>query len=126
MRHFELCCGVGFSWNGLSKIQRAAQEYQWQFPYCMTIFCLSFTQRSYDEKLFADAVSRMMKANIKSSMELQQFTNLGLRVNGLLASKNQDEMDFSEAPDEFRGKSTTSVGIEAIFVASLWKPPTAI
>ena len=85
----------------------------------MTIFCLSFTQRSYDEKLFADAVSRMMKANIKSSMELQQFTNLGLRVNGLLASKNQDEMDFSEAPDEFRGKSTTSVGIEAIFVASL-------
>lgn len=45
----------------------------------------------------------MVKANIKSSLEIEQFVNLGKRVDVIVVSKTQDDMDLSDAPDAFKG-----------------------
>ena len=60
-------------------------------------------QRSYDPLLFDDAILRMNKAGIKSPFEILQFEELRDQVNGFLAKKQQDELDFKDIPDEFQG-----------------------
>lgn len=60
-------------------------------------------QRSYHEHLFKDAVTKMTRANIKSSLELEKFVNLGKKVAAISAGNFQDELDLSDAPDHFKG-----------------------
>ena len=62
-------------------------------------------QRSYRSALFDDAISRMIKARIKTETELEQFRILQSKVDSLAVEKAQSEVDFSDAPDEFRGDS---------------------
>ena len=69
----------------------------------MPVFHFTLLQRSYNEHLFKDAVSKMTKANIKSSLEIEKFSNLGKKVNTILVSKTQNDMDFSDAPEKYRG-----------------------
>lgn len=60
-------------------------------------------QRSYAPDLFDIAMMRMIKAQIKSSLELEQFSRLKEKANALLLSKQQDDVDFANVPDEFKG-----------------------
>ena len=67
--------------------------------------CVIFLlQRSYRSALFDDAINRMIKARIKTETELEQFRILQSKVDSLVVEKAQTDVDFSDAPDEFRGK----------------------
>lgn len=68
------------------------------------IYRVSFLlQRSYHRDLFPDALSKMKIANIKSSIEIEKFVNLGKAVDEIVSSKAQTDIDLSDAPDEFKG-----------------------
>ena len=56
----------------------------------------------------------MIKARIKTETELEQFRILQSKVDSLAVEKAQSEVDFSDAPDEFRGDSCVlSFGINS-------------
>ncbi|XP_022667350.1 ubiquitin conjugation factor E4 B-like isoform X2 [Varroa destructor] len=57
-------------------------------------------ERSYRPELFEDAVSRINKAMLKSDSQIKQFQDLAARVHRVL--KERREIDFSDAPEEFR------------------------
>lgn len=45
----------------------------------------------------------MYNANIKTMTEIEQFQALANKVDAIVAQKVQFDVDFSNAPDEFRG-----------------------
>ncbi|XP_064611043.1 ubiquitin conjugation factor E4 B-like [Liolophura sinensis] len=59
-------------------------------------------ERSYRKELFDDAISRMVKACIKTDTEIEQFRHLQEKVEKLVLAHRQEEMDFGEIPDEFK------------------------
>lgn len=59
-------------------------------------------ERSFRKELFDDAVNRMKKAMIKTEIQIMQFQDLASRVEQFQAQKHLSEIDYSEAPDEFR------------------------
>lgn len=65
-------------------------------------FCAAVArdERSYAAALFEDAAARMRKALIKTSAQVEQFEQLARRVERLCAEAR--EVDYSDAPDEFR------------------------
>ena len=69
----------------------------------MSVLCLF--QRSYRKELFEDAIARMVKANIKTETEIEQFYCLQNKVEKLVIEKQQAEVDYGDIPDEFRGKA---------------------
>ncbi len=46
----------------------------------------------------------MRKAGIKSSIAIEKFKLLLEKVEEIVAKNSQSEMDYSDAPDEFKGK----------------------
>lgn len=67
-------------------------------------FLLSFyVQRSYSRELFEEVISKMRKAGIKSSIAIEKFKLLLEKVEEIVAKNSQSEMDYSDAPDEFKG-----------------------
>ena len=63
-----------------------------------------FSQRSYSAALIELATQRMVKANIKTNSELDQFNRLKTRVDRILADKADFEEDLGDVPDEFMGQ----------------------
>ncbi|XP_041377968.1 ubiquitin conjugation factor E4 B-like [Gigantopelta aegis] len=59
-------------------------------------------ERSYRKELFDDALSRMMKAHIKTESEIQQFKALQNQVEEIVTQKCQAELDYGDVPDEFK------------------------
>ncbi|XP_074654460.1 ubiquitin conjugation factor E4 B-like [Tubulanus polymorphus] len=59
-------------------------------------------ERSYRKALFDDAISRMVKANIKTESEIAQFRKLQETVEDLVVKKAKMERDYGEVPDEFK------------------------
>ncbi|XP_064461145.1 ubiquitin conjugation factor E4 B-like [Ornithodoros turicata] len=57
-------------------------------------------ERSYSAALFRDAAARMRKALIKTTAQVEQFEHLAQRVEEL--RRDAREIDYSDAPDEFR------------------------
>lgn len=55
----------------------------------------------------------MRKAGIKSSIAIEKFKLLLEKVEEIVAKNSQSEMDYSDAPDEFKGMS-------------IWHKPTVI
>ena len=53
----------------------------------------------------------MTKARIKTETELEQFTILQSKVDSLVDEKRKTDVDFSDAPDEFRGKELCILNI---------------
>ena len=53
----------------------------------------------------------MIKARIKTETELEQFKILQSKVDSLVVEKRQTDVDFSDAPDEFRGKELRILNI---------------
>lgn len=47
----------------------------------------------------------MRKAGIKSSIAIEKFKLLAEKVEEIVAKNSQSEMDYSDAPDEFKGLS---------------------
>lgn len=62
-------------------------------------------QRSYSRELFEEVISKMRKAGIKSSIAIEKFKLLAEKVEEIVAKNSQSEMDYSDAPDEFKGLS---------------------
>ncbi|XP_037540843.1 ubiquitin conjugation factor E4 B isoform X3 [Nematolebias whitei] len=59
-------------------------------------------QRSYSRELFEEVISKMRKAGIKSSIAIEKFKLLSEKVEEIVAKNSQSEMDYSDAPDEFK------------------------
>lgn len=47
----------------------------------------------------------MRKAGIKSTIAIEKFKLLLEKVEEIVARNSQSEMDYSDAPDEFKGES---------------------
>lgn len=45
----------------------------------------------------------MRKAGIKSTIAIEKFKLLSEKVEEIVARNSQSEMDYSDAPDEFKG-----------------------
>jgi ubiquitin conjugation factor E4 B len=63
-----------------------------------------FFQRSFKKELFEDAANRMERALIKTPSEIEQFRSLAEKANEIAIQNIKREVDYSDAPDEFRGK----------------------
>ncbi|POI35250.1 hypothetical protein CIB84_000998 [Bambusicola thoracicus] len=61
-------------------------------------------QRSYSKELFEEVISKMRKAGIKSTIAIEKFKLLAEKVEEIVAKNARAEIDYSDAPDEFRGK----------------------
>lgn len=51
----------------------------------------------------------MRKAGIKSTIAIEKFKLLLEKVEEIVARNSQSEMDYSDAPDEFKGMFDISV-----------------
>ncbi|XP_064642091.1 ubiquitin conjugation factor E4 B-like [Lineus longissimus] len=65
-------------------------------------YSIANDERSYKKELFDDAISRMLKANIKTPIEIEQFRHLQDKVEKLVVKKQRSEIDYEDAPDEFK------------------------
>lgn len=54
-------------------------------------------------ELFDDAANRMLRVLNSSKMEVTQFQNLAIKANEVSIQNIKKEVDFNDAPDEFRG-----------------------
>uniref|UniRef100_A0A7M4E512 Ubiquitin conjugation factor E4 B n=1 Tax=Crocodylus porosus TaxID=8502 RepID=A0A7M4E512_CROPO len=59
-------------------------------------------QRSYSKELFEEVISKMRKAGIKSTIAIEKFKLLAEKVEEIVAKNARAEIDYSDAPDEFR------------------------
>lgn len=59
-------------------------------------------ERSFSQELFEDAVARMQKAMIKTEMQVLQFQELAKKVQHFLIQNMKQDVDYSDAPEEFR------------------------
>uniref|UniRef100_A0A8D0C3Y3 Ubiquitin conjugation factor E4 B n=1 Tax=Salvator merianae TaxID=96440 RepID=A0A8D0C3Y3_SALMN len=59
-------------------------------------------QRSYSKELFEEVISKMRKAGIKSIIAIEKFKLLAEKVEEIVAKNARAEIDYSDAPDEFR------------------------
>lgn len=76
-------------------------------------------QRSYSLELFEEVISKMKKAGIKSTIAIEKFKLLSEKVEQIVARNSQSEMDYSDAPDEFKGKSSTFSSFFFLFFSFL-------
>lgn len=59
-------------------------------------------KRSYNKELFSQAINRMVNANIKTHIEVERFQMLADKVEGIVQQKDELDVDFGHAPDEFK------------------------
>ncbi|XP_053547130.1 ubiquitin conjugation factor E4 B [Bombina bombina] len=59
-------------------------------------------RRSYSKDLFEEVISKMKKAGIKSTIAIEKFKLLAEKVEQIVARNARAELDYSDAPDEFR------------------------
>ncbi|XP_053308121.1 ubiquitin conjugation factor E4 B isoform X2 [Spea bombifrons] len=59
-------------------------------------------QRSYSKELFEEVITKMKKAGIKSTIAIEKFKLLAEKVEEIVARNARAEIDYSDAPDEFR------------------------
>jgi len=53
--------------------------------------------------LFEDAANRMLRVLNSSKIEAMQFQSLAIKANEISVQNIKKEVDFNDAPDEFRG-----------------------
>lgn len=54
-------------------------------------------------ELFQDAANRMLRVLNSSKLEVTQFRNLAEKANQISIMNIKKEVDFNDAPEEFRG-----------------------
>lgn len=62
-----------------------------------------YVKRSFRMELFEDAANRMLRVLNSSKMEVMQFQNLAIKANEISIQNIKKEVDFNDAPEEFRG-----------------------
>lgn len=65
---------------------------------------LAGDERSFSRELLEEAAGRMERAEIKTPIELEQLRSLAKRAGLILQQNLTREVDFGDAPDEFRGR----------------------
>ncbi|XP_049949366.1 ubiquitin conjugation factor E4 B [Schistocerca serialis cubense] len=63
---------------------------------------LAGDERSFKKELFEDAAARMERRSIKTPTEIEQFRNLAEKAHDISVQNLKKEVDYSDAPDEFR------------------------
>lgn len=58
-------------------------------------------ERSYNENLFKEVISRIQKSNIKPISQIEQFTLLAERVQAIWRETLKEEENWGDIPDEF-------------------------
>lgn len=71
-------------------------------------------KRSYRKELFENAREIIYKSNIKTMTELELFHTLSAKVESLVAQKSQFDIDFSNAPEEFRDPLMDTLMIDPV------------
>ncbi|XP_030843161.1 ubiquitin conjugation factor E4 B isoform X2 [Strongylocentrotus purpuratus] len=59
-------------------------------------------ERSFCQDIFAEAIRIMNRNKIKTSSQIQQFSDLSLRAHKIAEMNRQTDLDLEDAPDEFR------------------------
>uniref|UniRef100_A0A4W3H6N9 Ubiquitin conjugation factor E4 B n=1 Tax=Callorhinchus milii TaxID=7868 RepID=A0A4W3H6N9_CALMI len=59
-------------------------------------------QRSYSKELFDEVILKMKKAGIKSTIAIEKFRLLAEKVEEIVTKNARAEIDYGDAPDEFR------------------------
>ncbi|CAH1738573.1 ubiquitin conjugation factor E4 B [Aphis gossypii] len=59
-------------------------------------------ERSFRIELFEDAANRMLRVLNSSKIEAMQFQSLAIKANEISVQNIKKEVDFNDAPDEFR------------------------
>jgi len=54
-------------------------------------------------ELFDDAANRMLRVLNSTKADVMQFQNLALKANEVSIQNIKKEVDFNDAPEEFRG-----------------------
>ena len=76
--------------------------------------CIANDERSYNDQLFDIAIQRMVKANIKTTAELERFSRLKARIDAIVAQRRQDDDDLGDVPDEFMGKVVCPTSVQHV------------
>lgn len=76
---------------------------------CVNKICNNLFQRSFRKELFDDAALRMERALIKTPLELEKFRGLSEKAAEIVVQNMKREVDFSDAPEEFRGDLLNSI-----------------
>lgn len=71
-------------------------------------------KRSYRKELFADAIKRMISANIRTSTEIERFQALSEKVETIVQQKDEFDIDFETAPDEFKDPLMDTLMIDPV------------
>jgi hypothetical protein len=74
----------------------------------LTLFVICL-KRCYRPALFITAIERIESRHITTSSRLEILYNLSQQAQRLAEQKSQEEMDLSDAPDEFRGRHTVNI-----------------
>lgn len=53
--------------------------------------------------MFEDAAARMERSRIKTATELERFRALAVKAYDISVANIKREVDYNDAPDEFRG-----------------------
>ncbi|XP_018408124.1 PREDICTED: ubiquitin conjugation factor E4 B isoform X2 [Nanorana parkeri] len=75
-------------------------------------------QRSYSKDLFEEVISKMRKAGIKSTIAIEKFKLLAEKVEEIVARNARAEIDYSDAPDEFRDPLMDTLMLEPVRLPS--------
>ena len=67
----------------------------------MKFICL---QRSYRPTLITTAIERIQNRGITTAPRLEVLSNLSQQAQRIAEDKLKEEMDLSDAPDEYRGR----------------------
>jgi len=59
-------------------------------------------ERSYRKELFEAAISRLTSRLILNKVEIDKFRGIAEEVEKLVKLKNLEDLDFEDAPDEFK------------------------
>ena len=71
-------------------------------------------KRSFRKELFEDAKSRMEKAKIKTTNEIERFEILANKVENIVGQKAKFDIESFDAPDEFRDPLMDTLMIDPV------------
>jgi ubiquitin conjugation factor E4 B len=83
-------------------------------PYDRFAEAIANDERSFRKELFEDAKGRMETAHIKTISEIERFQILANKVEAIVEQKAKYDIDFSNAPDEFRDPLMDTLMIDPV------------
>uniref|UniRef100_A0A069DY57 Ubiquitin conjugation factor E4 B n=1 Tax=Panstrongylus megistus TaxID=65343 RepID=A0A069DY57_9HEMI len=75
-------------------------------------------ERSFRKELFEDAGARLQKSMIKTALEVEQFRALAAKAAEIAIQNIKKEVDYNDAPDEFRDPLMDTVMEDPVLLPS--------